>query len=621
MQIIGQLLSNRYLIESYVDEGGMSIIYKAVDISNNQYVAIKALKPEYSSDIEFTKRFFNEAKASYNMSHPNIVALLNVDEDKGIFYLCFEYVEGDTLKQHIQKNGPIPIQESVRIAIQMLWALDHAHSKNIIHRDIKPQNVILDLQGNAKILDFGIARIPNSQTLSSANTAIGTVQYVSPEQASGKEITTASDIYSMGIVLYEMLTGMLPFDSEDILSILTKQINESPVPPSKLNTAIPAKLELIVLTALEKLPENRYQSVGEMIDDLNQFTHGGIPKIAYEKQEKIKEKQQEIVKPSASQRVMNKTKRSVKKHYTIFLWTVPIFLICLTLILFIGVSWISGLTKVVYAPDVQGLDHVRAMETINASQLKPVVKFSYHNSVAENKVILQSPAPQEKLNKGDTMLIEVSRGKQVDLVPDLISQTMNQAYEKAAQMNFTINVVERVVDAQTPEGVIINQLTPAGEAFPSDRMLQVVVSGGSTFVPYVLQLKQQEALEKIGESKMQIGNISFQEVSDPALYNVVLEQTPEAQKEVIIATKMNLVIGNAPVLYGANIELLPTELNAGVLKIVLLENNEEVVKYEQNIELQQSALVIPVQSAIAGESLVKIYVNNVLIKTVRVVLE
>ncbi|MDY5730231.1 MAG: Stk1 family PASTA domain-containing Ser/Thr kinase [Eubacteriales bacterium] len=621
MQIIGQLLSNRYLIESYVDEGGMSIIYKAVDISNNQYVAIKALKPEYSSDIEFTKRFFNEAKASYNMSHPNIVALLNVDEDKGIFYLCFEYVEGDTLKQHIQKNGPIPIQESVRIAIQMLWALDHAHSKNIIHRDIKPQNVILDLQGNAKILDFGIARIPNSQTLTSANTAIGTVQYVSPEQASGKEITTASDIYSMGIVLYEMLTGKLPFDSEDILSILTKQINESPVPPSKLNTAIPAKLELIVLTALEKLPENRYQSVGEMIDDLNQFTHGGIPKIAYEKQEKIKEKQQEIVKPSASQRVMNKTKRSVKKHYTIFLWTVPIFLICLTLILFIGVSWISGLTKVVYAPDVQGLDHVRAMEIINASQLKPVVKFSYHNSVAENKVILQSPAPQEKLNKGDAMLIEVSRGKQVDLVPDLISQTMNQAYEKAAQMNFTINVVERVVDAQTPEGVIINQLTPAGEAFPSDRMLQVVVSGGSTFVPYVLQLKQQEALEKIGESKMQIGNISFQEVSDPALYNVVLEQTPEAQKEVIIATKMNLVIGNAPVLYGANIELLPTELKAGVLKIVLLENNEEVVKYEQNIELQQSALVIPVQSAIAGESLVKIYVNNVLIKTVKVVLE
>ena len=188
-------------------------------------------------------------------------------------------------------------------------------------------------------------------------------------------------------------------------------------------------------------------------------------------------------------------------------------------------------------------------------------------------------------------------------------------------MNFTINVVERVVDAQTPEGVIINQLTPAGEAFPSDRMLQVVVSGGSTFVPYVLQLKQQEALEKIGESKMQIGNISFQEVSDPALYNVVLEQTPEAQKEVIIATKMNLVIGNAPVLYGANIELLPTELKAGVLKIVLLENNEEVVKYEQNIELQQSALVIPVQSAIAGESLVKIYVNNVLIKTVKVVLE
>lgn len=619
--MIGQLLSNRYLIESYVDEGGMSVVYKAVDIATNQYVAIKALKPEFSRDVDFTKRFFNEAKASYNMSHPNIVALLNVDEDSGIYYLCFEYVEGPTLKQQIVRQGIIDGREAAKIAIQILWALNHAHSKNIIHRDIKPQNIIMHPSGNAKVLDFGIARVPNSHTLTDGKIALGTVQYVSPEQASGKEITAASDIYSTGIVLYEMITGMLPFNSEDSLVILAKQLNEMPVPPSVHNKSISRSLELIILAAMQKLPENRYQNAGEMIEDLTNYLQGKPPKKALEIQKKLEKmkqpKSEEDSKPSFQKRALNSTKKNVKKHYNVFVWAIPLFLITTTIILVWGVSWISSLTKVVYAPDLQGLEHVKAIEMTNTLGLRPLVRFVYHSSVAENRVIDQNPLAQERMNVGDTLIINVSRGRQAELTPKLEGLSLTEAYAKASEQSFTLAVVERVVSHDQPEGTILNQLTAAGATLPSDRIVQVIVSGGAASVPNVLNQQLDAASNLIHEKNLTLGTVEYSEVSNKADSGKVLKQVPDADSEVIVGSKVNLVVARYPENYKAAVVVNLKNYSGKVrLRITLTEGGTEVEKHSQSVDASKlNSLRIPIESAYEGKMTVKIYIDDTLIES------
>lgn len=629
--LIGSLLSNRYLIDSYIDEGGMSIIYKAVDIGdNNQYVAIKALKPDFSQDMDFTKRFFNEAKASYNMTHPNIVALLNADEDNGIYYLCFEYVEGPTLKQQIVRSGLIEPKSATRTAIQILWALNHAHSKGVIHRDIKPQNIIMHPSGNAKVLDFGIARMPSSHTLTDGKTAIGTVDYVSPEQAMGGQVGPHSDIYSMGIVLYEMLTGVLPFNDKDTLAILAKQINENPVPPTKHNPHLDKSLEYIILAAMMKKPEDRYQNASEMIEDLNSFLQGNPPKYAINILKAYRNKQNRIhtnplpnTKESPRVRAINKTKRSVRKHYRVFIWAIPLFLVLTTAILLWGVSWISSLTKVVYAPDLTGMEHVKAIETTNMLGIKPMVRYLYHNTVSENRVIDQSPIPQERMNIGDTLVINVSRGKQQESTPKLEGLSLREAYEKASELKFTLAVVERVVSVDKAEDIIIQQMTKVGAPLPSDRILQVIVSGGAASVPDVMNLALDAASKLINNHDLVLGTVEYEDVEDEKQEGKVLRQVPEAGSQVIAGSKINLKIARYPNSYNGTVEVKLKNYTGNIkLRIVLLEGNTEVEKHSQSLDASNlEVLRIPVESKFEGSMTARIYIDDVLVESLEVELK
>lgn len=272
MLIPGSMLQNRYEIIERIGSGGMADVYKAKDKRLNRFVAIKVLKHEFSSDDDFVRKFRAEAQSAAGLSHPNIVGVYDVGDENGIYFIIMELIEGITLKNYIEMKGKLSIREALNISVQIASGLSAAHEKRIIHRDIKPQNIIISRDGKVKISDFGIAKMADSKTVTT--TAAGTVHYISPEQARGGYSDERSDIYSLGITMYEMVTGRVPFDGETNVAIALLHIQGEMTPPSEINPEVPKSLEKIILKCTQKKPERRYSSAKELIADLRQvLTH------------------------------------------------------------------------------------------------------------------------------------------------------------------------------------------------------------------------------------------------------------------------------------------------------------------------------------------------------------
>ena len=278
---IGKRLDGRYEIQEVIGVGGMAVVYKAYDNIDDRIVAVKILKEEYLASEEFRRRFKNESKAIAVLSHPNIVKVYDVSYGDKLQYIVMEYVEGITLKEYIEQQGVIPWRETVHFTTQILRALQHAHDKGIVHRDIKPQNIMLLENGTIKVTDFGIARFSRSETRTMTDTAIGSVHYISPEQARGDITDDKADIYSVGVVMYEMLTGQVPFQSDNSVSVAIMQLQTDPQKPRELNDSIPEGLEQITMHAMQKNPKDRYQSAAEMILDLEEFKRNPALKFDY----------------------------------------------------------------------------------------------------------------------------------------------------------------------------------------------------------------------------------------------------------------------------------------------------------------------------------------------------
>ncbi len=278
---VGKRLDGRYEIIEIIGVGGMAVVYKAFDNIDNRIVAVKILKDEYLTNEEFRRRFKNESKAIAVLSHPNIVKVFDVSYGDRLQYIVMEYVEGITLKEYISQQGTIEIREAIYFVTQILRALQHAHDKGIVHRDIKPQNIMLIADGTIKVTDFGIARFARSDTKTMTDSAIGSVHYISPEQAKGSVMDAKTDIYSVGVVLYEMLTGKLPFQSENAVSVALMQLQSEPEKPRNINPDIPVGLEQIVMRAMQKNPNDRYQSASEMLMDIDEYKKNPNIKFDY----------------------------------------------------------------------------------------------------------------------------------------------------------------------------------------------------------------------------------------------------------------------------------------------------------------------------------------------------
>ncbi|MBO5023642.1 MAG: protein kinase [Clostridia bacterium] len=268
---IGAVFDGRYKLERVVGIGGMAFVYEATDLTHNRKVAIKLLKDKFSDDTRAVKRFINESKSLELLNHPNIVKIYDISVNTPRKYIVMEYINGITLRKYMNYKLPLEWREAVEFTEQILLALDHAHTKGVIHRDIKPQNIMIMQGGKIRVTDFGIAKIPKSESLTLVDKAIGTVYYISPEQASSRKIDARSDIYSLGVMLYEMVTGKLPFTADTPIAVIFKHINDGAVAPSKLNPAIPRGLEQIIVCAMEKNPQNRYQSAAQMLRHLRRL--------------------------------------------------------------------------------------------------------------------------------------------------------------------------------------------------------------------------------------------------------------------------------------------------------------------------------------------------------------
>ena len=274
MSMEGRKLGGRYEILYRVGGGGMAVVYKAKDLLLNRYVAIKVMNESLSNDTEFIRRFSREAQAAASLSHPNVVNVYDVGREGHIHYIVMEYVEGPTLKEYIQESGPLPPEEAVYIATQICDALAHAHDNQIVHRDIKPHNILLGYNGRVKVTDFGIARAATSSTITQTGSVMGSVHYFSPEQARGGVIGEKSDLYSLGIVMYEMVTGELPFDGDSAIGIALKHLQEQAVEPRQLRPDLPDDVNRVILKALEKDPNKRFASARAMMQELQYILHG-----------------------------------------------------------------------------------------------------------------------------------------------------------------------------------------------------------------------------------------------------------------------------------------------------------------------------------------------------------
>lgn len=399
------VIGNRYSVIEKLGSGGMSIVYKAKDKVLNRHVAIKVLRSEFANDEEFLSRFRTEALAAASLSHPNIVSIYDVGEQEGMHYIVMEYVNGKTLKEFIKETGRVSTKDAVTIAIQVLRALDHAHKKGIVHRDIKPQNILIDENGIVKVTDFGIARAVSTGTIINTNLTIGSVHYFSPEQARGGYVDNRSDLYSLGVVLYEMVTGVLPFDGDTPISIALKHLQEQPIRPTIYNPDIPRSVEAIILKAMQKDVLLRYQSATEMMQDLkNSLIEPDGDFVKIESHENVATKQFQLEQLKSKDIVLegDKKQKANKKDWIYVVSGI------LTALVIVAIGWLIFYNAIgksltpqdneITMPDLVGYSVDDAKSKLDELGLKFTIE-EQNDQAEKGTVINQEPAAGIKVKK------------------------------------------------------------------------------------------------------------------------------------------------------------------------------------------------------------------------------
>lgn len=462
------ILDERYKVNDKIGVGGMADVYRGTDLLLGRTVAIKILHSNFANDDDFVTRFKREAQAAGKLNHQNIVNMYDVGFDQGYHYIVMEYVEGKTLKEYIQEKGKLSVDESVKFAIAIAEGLEHAHAMGIVHCDIKPHNMIITQSGRLKVTDFGIARAMNSQnTMMYTNSVMGSAHYLSPEQASGKAIDGSTDIYSLGVVLYEMLTGRLPFDGDTAIAVALKHVKEKLVPPTRFNANIPSMLEAVVMKAMEKNPGNRYQSITEMIADLRMsagFSGGASPLRRHDFATQVLPPMSEdtlslhpVKEEEAEDGFVNgflgKIARLPQKY--IVFGALAIFLMAfLWAFMSFGNFWSNATVQV---PNVVGKQQAVAERILKDNHLRVSVDEVANSEVPAGQVISQTPGAGERVKENRPIHLVVSKGGGDITMPDLTGMTVQEAKERLKQLGLVIGKISVTEDSSKPDQTIVSQ--------------------------------------------------------------------------------------------------------------------------------------------------------------------
>ncbi len=556
MNIEGKLLGDRYQIIEKIGNGGMATVYKATDKILKRDVAVKILRDEFTTDEEFIKRFEGEAQAAARLTHANIVSIYDVGVDGNLYYIVMELIQGKTLKEIILKEkGPLPWKWSINVAMQIASALEMAHKNSIIHRDIKPHNIIITEDGIAKVTDFGIAKAVSNSTITAFGTTIGSVHYFSPEHARGGFTDAKSDIYSLGVVMYEMVTGEVPFDADTPVSVALKHMQEEPEEPININEKLPMAVNKIIMKALQKESSLRYQSATEMLEDLRKALKDPDGDFVDDEEYDPTAETQVIDtnmykdnKPNRNKRGKkdNKLKEFIKNHKKLSICIGVILLFVLSLG---GTMLVLGLTNPpeVEMPNVVGMSKDEAEQEIKNAKLKfEVEKEEYNRDVPEGFIISQDPTYVERFNKvkqGSTVKVVVSKGQEKTTVPKVVGMEKEKAIKALEDAKLEVEIVEET-SKKVEEGYVISQDTdPDTEAFAGDTV-KIHVSTGTG-------IKQVEMTSVIGKSEadarntlQSLGlkiNVAYEENSSKA-NGIVLKQSIDAGKQIDQGTTVTITV-------------------------------------------------------------------------------
>ena len=528
-RLIGKVVSRRFRVEDIIGRGGMAIVYRAFDLRSHQTVALKVLREEYEDDPEYRERFRREAEVCRKLSHPNVVNLIDAGVSGGVSFIALEFVDGRTLKEIINESGRIEQGQAVRIVLQLLAALSHAHQRGVIHRDVKPQNIMVSRNGQVKISDFGIAGLADSRTLTSDGNVMGSVHYFSPEQAKGMKATAASDLYSVGVILYEMLCGHVPFEGETAVSVAMKHLMEEPAPIEQQADVCRA-VELIVKKALRKNPAERYQNAEAMIRDLRRALRH--PDGAFMEQREDKPHQ-----------VLEDIREHRRKHTVAArVATIALTVVLLAVISAAGLQLYNTMFVFTRMPDLEGLDAGTALRMIESAGLTARTDYAY-SDMPEGYVAAQSPKAQEQVRRGETVLMVVSHGSGSVSVQKVVGMTQEDAQDALTAQGLAVGDVE-VVTSTLMRGTVIAQSPEAGASVQPGETVSLTVSGGRVIVPELAGQREEEALERLQTVGLTCGLITYEPVDSAAQDGMVLSQSIEKFAEVLPGTTVEMTVGH-----------------------------------------------------------------------------
>ncbi|WP_288798371.1 Stk1 family PASTA domain-containing Ser/Thr kinase [uncultured Megasphaera sp.] len=517
--MVGHTLANRYHILENVGTGGMAVVYKARDILLDRIVAVKILHAKYGNDHDFVVRFRQEAQSAAKLSHPNIVNIYDVGKDEGIHYIVMEFVRGETLKEYIEKHGHLPINTAIQITFDIGGALENAHNNGLVHCDIKPHNILVTETGRIKVADFGIARAINSSaTMKEDSQVLGSVHYFSPEQASGGTLDERTDIYSLGVVMYEMMTGVVPFEGDTAISVALQHVQDDIPLPTKYNRRIPLLVERCMLKAMAKNPADRFQSVAEMMSELRlsqgfvNSNKGAMPLIKKNFEAPKLQVERDVSEEPATGMInhfLDALSRHSKK--SIVLAMIGVFIIAFSWAFFSFGNFWSPTDIVV--PDVTGKQIEIARTMLMDKNLSVSIKEVDSSDVPIGEVITQNPSGGSVVKANRTIYLTVSRGSQGDtvLVPNLCGLTLDEAARKLKAVGLSIGTVT-YVDSDKEDGKIVSHTPNSPDKVAKNTTIDVVVSRlvkneAQTLLPTLTGMPLDAAVHLLKHAGFTVGQI------------------------------------------------------------------------------------------------------------------